>query len=122
MDLVNHESGSHQEYITEKCGYLNETISVNAKYNRKLFLCYQDLVNDARKPTNWSQFQMTTDGLCWTFFEMMHEVKFDSIEHMLIYVGALNSLFNPFIYAIWYSDFINVVKQIGGRTCLASEG
>ena len=85
---------------------------MNAKFNRTLYLCFENYIADGEERCNWAQFDMTKERLCWAFFELMHEVKFDSIEHILIYVGALNSVFNPLIYGVWYSDFRNNVKFI----------
>ena len=95
-----------------ECGQFNKTSSMNAKFNRTLYLCFENYITDGEERCNWAQFEMTKEGLCWAFFELMHEVKFDSIEHILIYVGALNSVFNPLIYGVWYSDFRINVKFI----------
>ena len=105
IDLINHESGGHEEYIINRCGFSNQTTSQNtAKFNRSLFLCFENHAMDVND-CDWTKFEMSDKELCWTFYELLHQLKFDSVEHILIYVGALNSLLNPFIYGLWYSDF-----------------
>ena len=98
-----------------ECGHFNITTSMNAKFNRSLYLCFENHITDDGERCNWAQFEMTNEELCWAFFDLMHELKFDSIQQLLTYCGALNSLFNPLIYGIWYSDFRNFVQFIVSR-------
>ena len=54
----------------------------------------------------------TASDECGILYDVLHERMFESIQLLISCFVALNSFFNPIIYAIWFKPFRKLLKDV----------
>ena len=54
----------------------------------------------------------TASDECGILYDVLHERLFESIQLLISWFVALNSFFNPIVYAIWFKPFRRLLKEV----------
>ena len=111
-DIIYHYTNYHHQAVLDSCGKFNATTVKKGKYQPDIYLCVRNLFG--HNPTTF-QMEFPSDSeedKCGILYEILHERMFENIQLLVICLGALNSLFNPIVYAIWCDVFRRIIKQV----------
>ena len=115
VDLVYHLANIHREAMEETCGKVNYTAVKMGKYQPDIYLCVRFLSGNLSDSCQVEFSSDKSEDQCGILYEILHERMFENLQLLVICFGALNSLFNPLVYAIWCDVFRRILKKVTNK-------
>jgi len=113
VDLIYHGLNLHRHQIQVHCGAYDSSIVSKGKYEPNTYLCVRKLVQSEVEECNVIfPAGSTASDECGILYDVLHERMFESIQLLISCFVALNSFFNPIIYAIWFKPFRKLLKDV----------
>lgn len=119
-ELLQHEGGYFNQEKAESCG---EKIKTNSSlsslsYNRTVINIYRMRSIIGKDDSSYFIYLNEVKGAnlnsnyCSIIYDTIHFCVLGLVQHLLGFSSSVNSVLNPLIYAIWYQDFRQVVKDV----------
>jgi len=113
VDISYHSLDLHRHQIQVHCGAYNSSIVSKGKYEPNTYLCIRELVQSEVEECNVIfPAGSTASDECGILYDVLHERLFESIQLLISWFVALNSFFNPIVYAIWFKPFRRLLKEV----------
>ena len=115
VDLVYHQANLHRDAMEATCGKVNYTMVKRGKYQPDIYLCVRNISGHHADSCEVKFSSDRAEDHCGILYEILHERMFENLQLVVICFGALNSLFNPLVYAIWCDVFRRIVKKVTSK-------